>query len=113
MAGPDFDGALIASIGNFATTAVSPLTAGPLVVAAWFLWRRANLLRLIGAGIGVVLAVPDLMGESNAWRGAGALLGSVAAGLLWAEVLLTIVIPLVRTAAGIWERLFPRRGRTR
>ncbi|MFO1070169.1 MAG: hypothetical protein U1E14_16775 [Geminicoccaceae bacterium] len=107
MAGPDLDGALIAAIGNFTITVVSPLTVGPLAVAAWF-WQGARVLRPVGAGLGMLLAIPELVNETNLWRGAGALLGSIAAGMLWAEVLLTLVIPLLRTISGVWSRLTAR-----
>lgn len=90
--------ALLAAIAGLAGTAASPAAVLLLGAVAALLRRRPALARLGAASAGAALAIPELPGIGSGGPGAALLIGSAAAGLLWGEMLLSVLLPL-------WRRL--------
>jgi hypothetical protein len=91
------DRALLEAIGAFAEVFTNPVV--PVVVlGVGFLLPQASRLRLAALLLGLVFAVPALLQEPAPLAAAAAILGSCAAVLLHAEVVLHFVLPICRLA---------------
>lgn len=91
------DRALLEAIAAFAEVFTNP--AVPVVVlGVGFLLPQAGRLRLAALVLGPVFAVPALLLEPTPLTAAAAILGSCAAVLLHAEVVLHFVLPACRLA---------------
>lgn len=89
------DRALLEAIAAFAEVFTNP--AVPVVVlGVGFLLPQAGRLRLAALLLGLVFAVPALLLEPAPVAAAAAILGSCAAVLLHAEVVLHFVLPACR-----------------
>lgn len=93
---------LAIGLAEFAGAFMNPLLIAAVVALAAFVRWRPGAVRVGAAILGAAFATPAVIGIDGALEAAAALTGASAGGLLLAEVLVSVIVPLVRLALVLW-----------
>jgi hypothetical protein len=93
---------LAIGLAEFAGAFMNPLLIAAVVALAAFVRWRPSAVRVGAAVVGAAFAIPAVIGVAGALEAAAALAGASAGGLLLAEVLVSVIVPLVRLSLVLW-----------